>query len=173
MMHADVTDARGLPVSGAPAEAVARLDDLIDDLYYYRLGVQDRLASLLQEYPELVLANVLMGCSLMSEGTLESHPKASAHLLQAEALPADRREGLHREALRAWLAKDLSARAAAWEQILVEWPVDLLALRQHTGTLFWTGDKRHQAEVTMEVASHWGSLTPGYGHFLSAHAFAM
>jgi hypothetical protein len=28
------------------------------------------------------------------------------------------------------------------EQILVEWPLDLLALRQHTGVLFWSGDGR-------------------------------
>jgi len=49
----------------------------------------------------------------------------------------------------------------------------LLALRQHTGTLFWTGDKRHQAEVSAGVASHWRPQTPGYAHFLSAHAFAM
>jgi tetratricopeptide (TPR) repeat protein len=51
--------------------------------------------------------------------------------------------------------------------------LDLLALRQHTGALFWTGDKRHQAEVSAGVATHWGPRTPGYGHFLSAHAFAM
>jgi tetratricopeptide (TPR) repeat protein len=83
------------------------------------------------------------------------------------------RERLHQEALRAWIAQDFSARAAAWEQILVNWPLDLLALRQHTGTLFWTGDKRHQAEVTVGGAGHWDPRTPGYAHFLSAHAFAM
>ena len=135
--------------------------------------MQDRLDALLQEFPEFVLAHVLKGYSLMTEGTLDAHPKARAHLLQAEALPAKPREHLHQEALRAWIAQDFSARAAAWEQILVEWPLDLLALRQHTGALFWTGDKRHQAEVSAGVAGHWGSQTPGYAHFLSAHAFAM
>ena len=135
--------------------------------------MQDRLDALLQEFPEFVLAHVLKGYSLMTEGTLDAHPKARAHLLQAEALPGKPREHLHQEALRAWIAQDFSARAAAWEQILVEWPLDLLALRQHTGALFWTGDKRHQAEVSAGVAGHWGSQTPGYAHFLSAHAFAM
>jgi tetratricopeptide (TPR) repeat protein len=116
---------------------------------------------------------VLKGYSLMTEYTLDAHPKAQAHLLQAEALPANQRERLHQEALRAWIAQDFSARSAAWEQILVEWPLDLLALRQHTGTLFWTGDKRHQAEVSAGVAGFWSPRTPGYAHFLSAHAFAM
>jgi tetratricopeptide (TPR) repeat protein len=109
----------------------------------------------------------------MTEGTLDAHPKARAHLLQAQALPANPRERLHQEALRAWIAQDPSARAAAWEQILVQWPLDMLAFRQYTGTLFWSGDKRQQAEVSAGVASHWGPQTPGYGHFLSAHAFAM
>jgi tetratricopeptide (TPR) repeat protein len=173
MTHADIVDVRGLPLTAAGSAAVERFDALIDDLYYYRLGVQDRLDALLQEFPEFVLAHVLKGYSLMTDGTLDSHPKARAHLLQAEALPANPRERLHLEALRAWIAQDSLARAAAWEQILVEWPLDLLALRQHTGTLFWTGDKRHQAEVSVGVAGHWSPRTPGYGHFLSAHAFAM
>ena len=173
MTHAGIIDVRGLSLSAASSAAVERFDALIDDIYYYRLGVQDRLDALLQEFPEFVLAHVLKGYSLMTEGTLDAHPKARAHLLLAEALPANPRERLHQEALRAWVAQDFSARAAAWEQILVEWPLDLLALRQHTGTLFWTGDKRHQAEVSAGVASHWGPRTPGFAHFLSAHAFSM
>ena len=173
MTHVDIIDIRGLSLTAASSAAVERFDALIDDIYYYRLGTGDRLDALLQEFPEFVLAHVLKGYSLMTEYTLDAQPRARAHLLQAEALPANPRERLHQEALRAWIAQDLSARAAAWEQILVEWPLDLLALRQHTGTLFWTGDKRHQAEVSAGVAGHWGPRTPGYGHFLSAHAFAM
>jgi tetratricopeptide (TPR) repeat protein len=65
------------------------------------------------------------------------------------------------------------ARAAAWEQILLEWPHDLLAFRQYTGTLFWVGDKRYQAEVVAGQAGYWSSQIPGYGHFLSAKSFAM
>jgi tetratricopeptide (TPR) repeat protein len=173
MTHVDIMDIRGLSLTAPSSAAVERFDALIDDIYYYRLGTGDRLDALLQEFPEFVLAHVLKGYSLMTEYTLDAQPRARAHLLQAEALPANPRERLHQEALRAWIAQDLSARAAAWEQILVEWPLDLLALRQHTGTLFWTGDKRHQAEVSAGVAGHWGPRTPGYGHFLSAHAFAM
>jgi tetratricopeptide (TPR) repeat protein len=166
-------DFRGLSLSGAPAAAIERFETLVDDIYYYRLGTQDRLDAMLLEYPQFVLARVLKGYSLMTEGTLDAHPKAQAQLQQAETLAANRRERLHQEALRAWLAQDLPARAAAWERILVEWPLDLLAFRQYTGTLFWAGDKRHQAAVTAGVAGDWGEDVPGYAHFLSAHAFAM
>lgn len=173
MTHGDIVDARGLALSGADPAAVQRFDAIVNDIYYYRLEVQDRLDALLEEFPEFALAHVLKGYSLMTEGTLDAHPKARAQLLLAERSPANPRERLHQEALRAWLAQDLSARAAAWEQILVEWPLDLLAFRQLTGTLFWSGDKRYQAEVAVGIATHWGPRIPGYGHFLSAHAFAM
>jgi len=169
----DVTDVRGLALTGANADAAERLEVVINDIYYYRLGTQDRLDALLQEFPAFVLAHVLKGYSLVSEGTVDAPANALGYLRQAEALPADRRERLHQEALRAWIANDPAARAAAWERILLEWPLDLLAFRQYTGTLFWSGDKRHQAEVTAGVASLWAGKPPGYAHFLSAHAFAM
>ena len=61
MTHADIIDVRGLSLSAASSAAVERFDALIDDLYYYRLGVQDRLDALLQEFPEFVLAHVFKG----------------------------------------------------------------------------------------------------------------
>jgi len=173
MTNAGMVDIRGLPVTAPDAAAVERFDGLINDLYYYRLGIQDRLVALLGDAPEFPLANVVMGYSIMTEGTRDAQPRAADYLHRSEALPANRRERFHQEALRAWIAQDAVARAAAWEQILLGWPADLLAFRQYTGTLFWSGDKRHQAEVTAGMASHWGARMPGYGHFLSAHAFAM
>lgn len=173
MHQADITDVRGLAVTAPSVAAVERYDALLDDLYFYRPGVIDRLDSLLEEHPEFVLGHVLMGYSLLTEGSREVRKKARKRLQQSEALPANRRERLHQEALRAWTAGDIAAREAAWEQILLEWPHDLLAFRQYTGTLFWSGDKRHQAEVTAGQASHWDAKVPGYGHFLSAHSFAM
>jgi hypothetical protein len=132
----EITDARGLTLTGADAKAAERLEAVIDDIYYYRLGVGDRLDALLADHPDFTLAQVQKGYSLMSEATLDVVPRAQERLALAEALQANRRERLHQEALGAWIDQDLSARAGAWEQILVEWPLDLLALRQHTGALF-------------------------------------
>ena len=173
MTDTDIVDVRGLAVTAPNSAVVGQFDTLVDELYYYRPGVIDRLVELLEAFPEFPLAHVLVGYSLMTEGTLDARPKAQARLRRAEALPANRRERLHQEALRAWLDEDVAARAAAWERILLEWPHDLLAFRQYTGTLFWVGDKRYQAEVVAGQASHWSSQIPGYGHFLSAKSFAM
>jgi hypothetical protein len=51
------------------------------------------LVELLQAFPEFPLAHVLVGYSLMTEGTLDAEPKARARLRRAEALPANRRRG--------------------------------------------------------------------------------
>ena len=173
MTDTDIVDVRGLAVTAPNQAVVGQFDALIDELYYYRPGVVDRLVELLQAFPEFPLAHVLVGYSLMTEGTLDAEPKARARLRRAEALPANRRERLHQEALQAWLDGDVLARAAAWERLLLEWPHDLLAFRQYTGTLFWVGDKRYQAEVIAGQDGHWSSQIPGYGHFLSAKSFAM
>lgn len=158
MTGEDIVDVRGLVVTAPSSAAVDKFDSLVE---------------LLEEFPEFPLAQVLVGYSLMTEGTLDAEPKARDRLRRAEVLPANRRERLHQEALRAWLDGDLLARAAAWEQVLLEWPHDLLAFRQYTGTLFWVGDKRYQAEVVAGQAGYWHSEIPGYGHFLSANSLRM
>jgi len=170
---AHTSDARGLPLSGIDAKGAEQFEAMITDSYYYRIGVQDRLDALLLEHPEFVLGHVFRGYSLMTDGLTSSHPKAAAHLQLAQKAAATPRERLHQEALRAWLAPAPRERGLAFEQILANWPLDLLAFRQHTGTLFWMGNKRHQAQIASCAASHWDATIPGHALFLSAYAFAM
>ena len=167
------TDARGLPLSGIDAKGAEQFEAIITDSYYYRLGVQDRLDALLQAHPDFALGHVFRGYSLMTDGLTSSHAKAATHLQLAQKAAVTPRERLHQEALRAWLVQDPLARGLAFEQILADWPLDLLAFRQHTGTLFWMGNKQHQAQIASCAASHWGGDTPGYPLFLAAYAFAM
>jgi tetratricopeptide (TPR) repeat protein len=173
MSVVQTTDARGLALTGIDAKAAETFESLINDSYYYRVGVQDRLDDFLLEEPAFGLGHVFKGYSLMTEGLSTSHAAAVTRLQIAQELPATPRERLHQEALRAWIVQDSRARGLAWEQILASWPLDLLAFRQHTGTLFWMGNKRHQAHIAASVASHWDAEVPGYPHFLSAYSFAM
>jgi tetratricopeptide (TPR) repeat protein len=167
------TDTRGLALSGIDTEGAKQYDSFIIDSYYYRLGVQDCLDSFLLEQPTFGMGHVFKGYSLMSEGLSTSHAKAAEHLQVAQTLDATPRERLHQEALRAWIDQDWRGCGFAWETILANWPLDLLAFRQHTGTLFWLGDKRRQAQVAAGVASLWKAEVAGYPHFLSAYSFAM
>jgi tetratricopeptide (TPR) repeat protein len=56
---------------------------------------------------------------------------------------------------------------------LARWPLDLLAYRQLTGMLFWTGDKRRQLAAAMQAVPHWQPDVPGYALTLGPLAFAL
>jgi hypothetical protein len=63
MTDTDTVDVRGLAVTAPNQAVVGQFDALIDELYYYRPGVVDRLVELLQAFPEFPLAHVLVGYS--------------------------------------------------------------------------------------------------------------
>ena len=173
MADVRIQDARGLVITAPDDDAAALFEAIIDDIYYCRVETEDRLDALIATYPDFMLAHVLKGYLQMAEGTIDAVQQAYQSQCHAAALPANPREQLHLDALRAWIKLDIPKRAAAWERILAEWPLDLLALRQYTDTLFWCGNKRRQAEVISMVAADWGPGTPGWTHVLSARAFAM
>ena len=57
MTDSDIVDVRGLAVTAPGSAAVAQFDALIDELYYYRQGVVDRVVELLEEFPDFPLAH--------------------------------------------------------------------------------------------------------------------
>lgn len=170
-----LSDERGLPLSGLNAAQIQRYDALLDELYSYIPGVQDRLEALLQEAPGFVLGQVLRGYAVMTDGLLSGLPKARHYLSQAEQLAdsATDRERLHIGVLRAWVEGRLADRLQGLEDIVLRWPLDLLAYRQLTGMLFWTGDKRRQLAAALQALPHWDPQVPGYRLVLGPLAFAL
>ncbi len=150
MTTTQTTDARGLDLTGLDAQGAETFESFINDSYYYRAGVQDRLDRFLLEQPAFGMGHVFKGYSLMSEGLVTSHTKAATHLQMAQASPATPRERLHQESLRAWIDQDWRACGFAWEQILANWPLDLLAFRQHTGTPYLA----HRAQDERRIARY-------------------
>ena len=169
------SDERGLPLTGLDAAQIERYDALIHELYSYIPGVQNRLEALLQEAPGFVLGQVLRGYSVMTDGLRSGLPQARAYLERAEQLAgqATERERLHLGALRAWVEGRLADRLQALEDIVLRWPLDLLAYRQLTGMLFWTGDKRRQLAAAVQALPHWSPQHAGYRLVLGPLAFAL
>jgi hypothetical protein len=71
-----------LEASLRAAGSAAVFDALINDLYCYRLGVQDRLDALLREFPEFVLAHLaglpICKCGDWSVNRALNDPRPSA-----------------------------------------------------------------------------------------------
>ena len=170
-----VQDTRGLPISGLDASQMESYEGLLSQLYLYQPGVQNRLDALLAQAPDFLLGHVLRGYSIMTDGLRSGVAQASQFLQQAQALApsASERERLHVRALQAWVQGRLAQRIQALEDILVRWPLDLLAYRQLTALLFWTGDKQRQLAAATQAWPHWTPQTPGYSLILGPLAFAL
>jgi hypothetical protein len=168
-------DARNLAVTGLNDVQVQKLEHFIIDIYSYRPGVQAKIDNLLLEAPEFVMGYVLRGYAVMTDGLSSGLSDAKGYLLKARALyeKANERERFHIEVLEAWIDGRNYERLKILENILVTWPLDLLAYRQLTGILFWTGDKARQLSAAMLALSHWTPETPGYNLTLSPLAFAL
>jgi tetratricopeptide (TPR) repeat protein len=170
-----LNDARGLPTSGVDQTQLDRYEAILVDLYLYRPGVQKRLDALIEEAPGFVMGHVLRGYSIMTDGLRSGLAEASRFLTQAQHLSegATARERLHIAVLQAWINGRVSERFHALEEILVRWPLDLLAYRQLTGALFWTGDKARQLAAAMQALPSWTPSIQGYHLVLGPLAFAL
>jgi hypothetical protein len=84
-----------------------------------------------------------------------------------------RREQTHLAALEAWFAGDLRTACGLWDDILVDHPTDLLALRlQHFAT-FWTGKSMALRDGIARAWHAWDEQTPGYSYVLGMYAFGL
>lgn len=170
-MHRDM---HGLPVSTASAQAVEAFDRTIAGYLKYRADVPARLAEVFAADPEFGLAYCLKGYFAMLSYKQANVPIAvdaasAARRLTANATP---REQAHVAALDAWISGDLDHALGIWEEILREYPRDVLAFRLAHFNNFWLGRPADMRASVERVMRKWSSEFAGYGTVLSCHCFA-
>lgn len=134
-------DAHGNPTAGPP-EAVARYDHALDLLLRLRNDVVPAALSLVGDEPTVPMAQALWAYLLLSSTDAADVPAArrAVDALGDLARHWGPREGAHHRALDAWAAGDWPAAAAVLDDLLVEWPTDLLALMLGHQLDFYVGD---------------------------------
>ena len=172
-----LADPRGLTVTAASAEAVARLDATILAYCGLKRDTGERLKAALGSDPKLVLGHLLRGYFMLHMGKRELLPRvaeaaaaADRAMRDAGATPCER---LHRQALQAWLERDEMRAIAFLEQILAAHPVDLVALKLAQFLLFYAGDGPRMRAVVAGALGAWDDSLPGYGFVLGCHAFGL
>jgi len=167
------TDIRGLDLTTASAEAAGHFDAAIKNYFEYRLATGAWAKKSAEADPDFALAHCLKGYLLMLFGTQAVHDKARAALAEAEAHAGDvtAREAAHIAALRTWLTGDMGRTCAIWEDILIEQPRDLLALRLQHFAYFWMGRSRELRDAPARVLGAWDESVPGFGNVLGMLAF--
>ena len=169
------TDSRGLALTAAGDDAVARYNTTIDHLFEYRLDTGKCLKAALAADPEMPMAQCLRGYLFMMFNTNQVYDRVDDALTAARAL-SDRmnpREALHLAALEAWRSGDVAQAVLVWEQLLAEYPLDLLALRLQHNTVFWMGRSQALRGRIAQVLPAWDESVPGYGYVLGMFAFGL
>jgi len=170
-------DQRGLEVTAASTEAVRHLDATVDAYLGFRLDTGNHLKATLAADPEMPLAHVLRGYFFQLFGLAALFPKAEQSLKQAEAVAgrqgANARERLHLAALAHWRRGDMAAAAGAWDDILLDWPTDAMALRLSHFAHFYSGDGRRMRDAAARAVLRWDEGVPGYNYALGVLCFAL
>jgi tetratricopeptide (TPR) repeat protein len=167
-------DLQGLPLSTTSADTAGLFNDAVLGFLKYRADAPKRAGKLIAADPDFALGRMLRGYFLMLAFNAANLPAAREELEKARSLSAGttRREQAHVEALATWVAGDIDATLARWEQILAEHPLDVLAFRLHHFNAFWHGRPDLMGAQADAALRHWGSELPAYTSLLACHCFA-
>lgn len=167
-------DKRGLAMTASSQAAADSFDACIDEFLASGRDAALLLKRVADVDPEMVMGQCLRGyfMRLPAQAHLAemSHDAlAAAQALEATANP---REQLHIAALSAWCAGDIRRTNEIWEEILVDYPHDILALRLAHTMHFFLGDLEHMRDSMARVMPRWSEDVPGYGFVLGCRAFS-
>ena len=168
-------DARGLPFTISSDAAADAFNGAMQSFFDWRTDVMDRLNGALGADPNFALAHAVKGLMLFSLRQPAAHASAAKNLAAAQSVQANctARERAYIAALAASLEGDLLRAVSLFEQIAIDHPTDLLAIRLAQLELFWLGEANWARDISERAARSWSAAVPGYGGFLAVRAFGL
>ena len=171
------TDEFGLGFTAGTADSAAAFGRLTRCYMGFRRDTGTVLADLLAADPDMPMARCAQGYFAKLFGSASFAARAAAvskdldtHLERVSATDRERR---HAAALRAWVNGRIDAATALWEEILLEDPLDGLALRLAHFTHFYSGDGRRIRDSIARTLPRWPDSHPDYGFVLGMYAFGL
>jgi len=172
-----LSDPRGIAVTAANADSVARLEATIAAYCAFRKDTGDRLKEALAADPQLVMGHILRGYFMLLLVKRELIPRAEKAAEAADAairaVGATPRETLHRQALGAWVLRDEARTIEILEAILAAYPRDIVALKLVQYLLFYAGDGTRMRDTVARAIASWDEALPLHGFALGCHAFGL
>ena len=166
-------DARGVPVSSCEPQSLDDYETALLQFHSYFGDPTETLAATLEADPEFVLGHVFFASALMMMTEKQYLPVIRQHIEQAEALAgnANARERLLTLAARQWMEGRWDQAGLTWDQVLVEYPLDAMALQLGHLTDFYRGDCFNLRDRLCRVMTSWDKGVTGYSYILGMQAF--
>lgn len=170
-----LSDVRGLPLTTENFEAVKAFDATVYEFLASGRDTAPLLQSIDEIDPNMLMGVCLRGYLMKMANLKEWDGKSLLALKLAKELSpsATQREQFHVQALDAWCAGDLVKTARIWESILVDHPLDILALRLVHNMHFFLGDVWRMRDSMARVMPSWDDGIHGYGFVLGCRCFSL
>ena len=170
-------DAAGLEYTAAEQQAVDKFTALVSGYLGFTRDVGDRLKDVLDVDPDMPMAVIVKGYFFLLFANGPMAVRAGKALKQVEEIaekqPLNDREKGHLKALSCWCIGDHRGMTAAWEEILIHHPRDLLALRFAHFQHFYNGDSRQMRDSIARVLPSLDSYTRDYSFVQGMYCFAL
>lgn len=166
-------DPRGLEYTVSSLNAMSAFDQTIDSFFRLSEDTGTCLKVTLEADPTMPMAHCLQGYFFlfMASGPLIERAKKSYRIALDNSIGSSLREQAHIAALGYWCDDNKNHAIQIWNQILSDYPLDVVALRLGYYANFWIGDlnaMRHSVESTFHA---WAPSMPNYSHFLGMRSF--
>ena len=131
------------------------------------------LESLIEQDPEMPMAHLFRGYLLKMASDPRFSGAAKQSLRTANRLPQNAREQMHSAALGAWFDGNTVKAVAHLEQLLLQFPTDILVLKIAHHLHFYSGDAKQMRLSIARVVDHYQPEQPFYGFVLGMHSFGL
>ncbi|MEM1298649.1 MAG: tetratricopeptide repeat protein [Pseudomonadota bacterium] len=169
------TDCRNVPISYPDQEAIDGLEEALLCALAFRgdaIGVIDRV---LADHPGFVMGHIFKAAWLTQAMETRIYSEMVQAFENAAAVSgrANNRERGHLAAVRHWINGDFHGAVQVWEDLLTEYPLDLIALQLAHLSHVLLGDVRGQRDTVARVFPLWDETIPGYEFVLGFYSFGL
>lgn len=161
----------GLPLGTTSNEAAKMFDATLTQFMARRDdstlgGLEGTVNRMLSADPSFILGHVLAS---------ELQIKNSMDVILSLAAKKDmsNRETLHVEAVKQWSSGNISKAQDVWDDIIVEYPTDIMALRFLTEYSIFFGPKARIRDSVARVLPRWKKEIPLYGYLFGLYSFGL
>ncbi|XP_064642236.1 tetratricopeptide repeat protein 38-like [Lineus longissimus] len=174
----------GLPLSTTSDEAAKMFDACLTQYVgWYNDesvdGIEGALSKMTNADPNFLMGHVMsVGLEMMATAKTTRldtsfRQDVDAMLKLAKNNHVTEREKKHVEAVKLWSDGKMDDAAYLWEDILISYPLDMLALKFAHDTYFYNGLQYELMDSTARVLPHWKEDMPLYGYLMGMHSFGL
>ncbi|TQV75891.1 tetratricopeptide repeat protein [Denitrobaculum tricleocarpae] len=166
-------DPQGYSLTGANEKASELYAQALTELQCY---IDDPVATIdaaLAESPNFVMAHCFRAYLHLLASERAAMPEAEASFKAVTPLPANDRETGHIAAIQQFLAGDMQRGINALESVLIDYPLDIVALQTAHLFDFFVGDARSLRDRVARQLPQWSGGITGYHALLGMYAFGL